>query len=111
MTTQSTTQLSGTQTTTTVSSTISTTDTQTQFSVATQLSTFITNTSSVATNLQDPFLELGLAAIILFSSLVIGFNAIKRFPPRGVITCARCGVKNSSPRKYCVGCGRPLKGS
>jgi hypothetical protein len=57
----------------------------------------------------DPLLELGLAAIILISSLIIGINMIKQAPRGGVVTCANCGFKNSTPGKYCAGCGELLK--
>jgi len=109
ITTQSTTQLSGTQTTIVVSSTGSTTTTQTQNYEATQFSTLTTTTASTVTSISDPLLELGLAAVILISSLIIGVNVVKQSPRHGVVTCASCGFKNSTPGKYCVGCGEPLK--
>jgi hypothetical protein len=109
ITTQSTTQLSATQTTIMLYSTSSTTNTQTQNYAATQFLTLTTITASTIMSVPDPLLELGLAAIILISSLVIGFNVIKQFPRRRVVTCASCGFKNSTPGKYCVGCGEPLK--
>jgi hypothetical protein len=60
-------------------------------------------------NLPDPLLELSLAAVILISSLIIGVNVIKQSSRHGIVTCASCGLKNSTPGKYCVGCGEPLK--
>ena len=109
MTTQSTTQLSGTQTTIVLYSTGSTTNTQTRNYATTQFLTLTTTTASTIMSLPDPLLELGLAAVILISSLIIGVNVIKQSPRHGVVTCASCGFKNSAPGKYCVGCGEPLK--
>jgi len=107
--TQSTIQLSGTQTTQAYS-TVLILITQTQNLVTTQLSTFKTTSTIVTTMLGDPPLEIGLAVIILLSALLIGVNVLKQFPRRPVISCAHCGFKNSSARKYCVSCGEPLKG-
>jgi List-Bact-rpt repeat protein len=107
--TESTTQLIGTQTTTVLYSTSNTIDTQSQYYAATQLSIVTSTTTSTTVNLPDPLVELGLAATILVSTLVIGANVIKQFPKRGVISCSSCGFKNSHPGKYCLGCGEPLK--
>ena len=109
ITTQSTTQLSGTRTTIVLYSTVSTTNTQTQNYAATQFLTLTTTTTSTIMSLPDPLLELSLAAVILISSLIIGVNVIKQSPRHGIVTCASCGLKNSTPGKYCVGCGEPLK--
>jgi len=109
ITTQSTTQLSGTQTTITLYSTGSTTTTQTQNYATTQLLTLTTTTASTIMNVPDPLLEVGLAAVILISSIIIGVNVIRQSPRHRAVTCASCGFKNSTPGKYCVGCGEPLK--
>ncbi len=109
--TGSTTQLAGTQTTVVLSSTSSTIQTQSQYYAATQLSTLTSATTSTSVSVADPLVELGLAATLLLSSLVIGVNVIKQSPKRGVISCPSCGFKNSHPGKYCVGCGEPLKGT
>ena len=109
ITTQSITQLSRTQITTVLYSTGSTTNTQTQNYVTTQFLTFTTTTGSTIMSVPDPLLELGLAAIILISSLIIGINVIKQSPRCGIVMCASCGFKNSTPGKYCVGCGELLK--
>jgi hypothetical protein len=109
ITTQSTTQLSGTQTTIVLYSTGGTTNTQTQNYAATQFLTLTTTTASTIMSLPDPLLELSLAAVILISSLIIGVNVIKQSPRHGIVTCASCGLKNSTSGKYCVGCGELLK--
>jgi hypothetical protein len=106
---QSTIQVSGTQTTTVVYSTVSTTNTQTQNYATTQFLTLTTTAASTVMSVPHPLLELGLAAIILISSLIIGVNVVKRSPRHGIVTCANCGFQNSTPGKYCVGCGEPLK--
>jgi hypothetical protein len=105
----STTQLAGTQTTTVLFSTSSTMETQSQYYAATQLSTVTSTTTSTSVSVADPLVELGLAATLLISSLVIGVNVIKQSPKRGVVSCPSCGFKNSYSGKYCVGCGESLK--
>jgi hypothetical protein len=61
-------------------------------------------------SLADPVLELGLGGIILFSVALIGINVARRSPRGGPIVCSRCGFKNPSRSKFCVGCGESLKG-
>lgn len=107
--TESTTQLSGIQITTVFYSTSNTIYTQSQSYAATQLSTVTSTDTSTIVNLPDPLVELGLAATIFVSTLVIGVSVIKIFPRRGVVSCSSCGFKNLHPGKYCLGCGEPLK--
>jgi hypothetical protein len=102
------TQTGGTQTAT-LYSTSSVTTTQTQSNLLTQFWTLSTTETSVTTALARPALEFAVAGVILFSLIVIGVNVIRRSPRGGSIVCARCGVRNSSGRKFCVGCGEPLK--
>ena len=106
--TQSVTQIRGTETTM-ISSTLGITATQTQAHLVTEFMTLSTTETSVASSLEDPSLELALAAIILLSVTMIGINAIRRSPRRGTTVCPHCGFKNSSSMKYCVGCGEPMK--
>ena len=109
MITESTTELSGTSTTTALYSTSSTINTQSQLYAVTQLSIVTSATTSTVVNVADPLVEVGLAATLLISLLVIGVNVIKHAPRHGVVACSKCGFKNSNPGKYCVGCGEPLK--
>jgi len=109
MMTGSTTQVAGTQTTTVLFSTSGTIETQSQYYAATQLSTVTSITTSINWVVLDPVVELGLATVLLISSLIIGINVVKRSPKRGVVSCPSCGFKNSYPGKYCVGCGASLK--
>lgn len=110
--TESVTTEGGTATTVTYS-TGSATNTETQTSVMTLLSTLTTTFPFVALNLENPTLELTLAAIIILSLLVLGVSVIRQFAPRRGLaaTCTHCGSKNPSSTKYCVKCGEILKGS
>jgi hypothetical protein len=108
MSTLSVTQTGGTQTGT-LYSTSSVTTTQTQSNLVTQFWTLNTTTTSATMALVHPALEFVVAGAMLFSLLVIGINVVRRSPRGGSIVCARCGFKNSSGTKFCVGCGEPLK--
>jgi hypothetical protein len=108
--TESATQQSGTATIVTYL-TSSTTNTEIQTSAMTSFSTLTTTVPSVAMNLENPALELTLAAIIILASMVLGVSVIRQFAPRKEVTCAHCGSKAPSSTKYCVGCGETLKGS
>jgi len=101
----------GSTLTSTVYSTSNTLALQTQSFVVTQFWTSTISETSVTTTLENPGLELALAAIILLSAVMIGISAIRRSPRGGSIVCARCGTKNSLGVKFCVNCGEPLKGS
>ena len=105
--TQATTQMSGVVTAVVTSTTVSNAS-QTQANILTSFTTLSTSVTSVATNVENPVLELSLAAIILLSVAMIAIGAIRRSPRRATIMCPHCGVKNSST-KYCVSCGEPLK--
>jgi formylmethanofuran dehydrogenase subunit E len=50
-----------------------------------------------------------VAGTMMFSVMVIGINMIRRSHRGGSVVCSRCGVKNSSGTKFCVGCGESLK--
>ena len=84
--------------------------TETESALITQLWTASITTTSVATTLGNPNLELTLAAVILFSILMIGISLIRRSPRRGYVTCTKCGAKNEARMKFCVNCGQSLKG-
>ena len=84
--------------------------TETESALLTQLWTVSTTSTSFATSLEDPGLEVTLAAVILFSILMIGISLIRRSPRRGFVTCAKCGAKNEASMKFCVSCGQSLKG-
>jgi len=103
------TQTGSTQTTTLYSTGI-VTITQTQANLLTLFSSTSVNTVSATLSLADPVLELGLGGIILFSVVLIGINVARRSPRAGPIVCSRCGFKNPSRSKFCVGCGESLKG-
>jgi len=103
------TQTGSTQTTMLYSTSVSTA-TQTQANLLTLFSTTSINTVSATLSLADPVLELGLGGIILFSVALIGINVARRSPRGGLIVCSRCGFKNPSRSKFCVGCGESLKG-
>ena len=105
--TQATTQIGGVVTAVVTSTAIANTS-QTQANVLTLFITVSTSVTSVATSVEDPVLELSLAAIILFSVAIIAISAIRRSPGRATIVCPHCGVTNSST-KFCVSCGEPLK--
>jgi len=105
--TQGTTQIGSGVTTVVTSTTVAYTS-QTQANVLTWFTTLSTSVTSVVTNVEDPVLELSLAAIILLSVAMIAIGAIWRSPRRGTIMCTHCGAKNSFT-KYCVSCGEPLK--
>ena len=51
----------------------------------------------------DPLLELGLAAIILISSLIIGINVIKQSPRRA--DCYVCKLRFQEFHSWKVLCG------
>jgi hypothetical protein len=106
--TLSVTETGGTQTAT-LYSTTSVTATQTESNLATQFWTLSSSETSVTTTLADPSLEFTVGAIILFSVVAIGISAIRRGHRGGLIVCTRCGFKNSSGTKFCVGCGESLK--
>jgi hypothetical protein len=115
-TTMSTTTMSSTSSTTTgeiITTTLYSTSTasviQTQSTFFTQSSTLTTNVPSVTMSIQNPLLEVALAIVIFFSLLVIGINLARR-PRHQPVVCPHCGFSNPVGRKYCVNCGKPLKG-
>jgi hypothetical protein len=105
--TQAVMQVGGAETTT-LYSTANAIAGQTQTYISTQSTTLSTSTTSVVTNVENPVLELSLAAIILLSVAMIAISAVRRSASRATNVCPRCGVENSST-KYCVSCGEPLK--
>ena len=102
------TQMGSTQTSTTYS-TNSAVSTETESILITQIWTSSITETSATMVLENPNLELTLAAIILLSALMIGIGMVRRAPRRGTITCTKCGAKNNANMKFCENCGESLK--
>jgi len=72
-----------------------------------QSSTTITIT---VPHVEDASKEVGLAAVLIISALIVWIRLARRARPVEPITCSKCGFKNPlTAPSFCVNCGQPLK--
>ena len=97
--------------TSTVTGIITSTSTSTQStSYTTTLPQSAAATTTTITSVQNPLLEIGLAATLIISTLVTWIRLARGTSPREPIICSKCGFKNpSTAPSFCVKCGQPLK--
>jgi hypothetical protein len=90
---------------TTIATTLSSTSTYSQVSAVVYL--LQTYSTLTLVELQDPWTETGLAAVVAVSLGILVGPRIVRFRR---IACKYCGTMNpASAKSFCVACGRPLK--